>query len=672
MADTKNTVETDIVNENSLYEAQSDIVVDPDVLSMPLEFIIKDNETGDENPSSDSEEKSTPPVFSEYSDDTIFSLMQEIEKNIAESVSSGMLKADGYQSVLASYNSPTPSTPDTTATELSINGAASFNSFQTNSVSFKSLSPAGPLGVVNDIPASLNTFKFVKPSPVIVEAVTPSHSGSSLLKPLWYQDLFPDAPAQRASYSINHQNPTPLANENFGIHYKVAGENIFIHTPNDNYGGYAASGSIYMYDMVTGNLINTLVNPTPANNEGFGSSEILIHDNTAIVSLTVDMNGGYNYSGAVYLYDVQTGNLINSILNPTPYSMEFFGKSKMIVDDTLIIASSDRNGGQNNSGAVYLYDLQTGNLKYSLINPTPAANDYFGNIMVAKDNFLVTSSVNDSYSGYTNAGSVYIYDINTGSLLHHITDPNSSSYTLFGQYFNIIDDKLTVYAANSGTTNHQGVLYLYDLATGNLLHTFNNPTPNNFDYFGQDYIIVDNNMFIRASGDNDGFSNSGTVYQYDLTSYNLINVYSNPTPGAADRFGRDAIFTDNHLMIAPVYADDNNGFNNNGVIHIFDTISGNLLHTIENPIPGNSVEFGKLIHVENDFMTVFSPYANLNGHASAGAVFVYNINSGELLHEIHNPTPDEYEFFGLDGSVVENVLLPKNRTIYSEKNSLIC
>jgi len=77
-----------------------------------------------------------------------------------------------------------------------------------------------------------------------------------------------------------------------------------------------------------------------------------------------------------------------------------------------------------------------------------------------------------------------------------------------------------------------GSAYLFD-TSGNLLHTYNNPTPMPTDRFGHSVSIWGDFVLVDANADDTGAENAGSVYLYDHVSIILPNnsttLPNNPT-----------------------------------------------------------------------------------------------------------------------------------------------
>ena len=76
-----------------------------------------------------------------------------------------------------------------------------------------------------------------------------------------------------------------------------------------------------------------------------------------------------------------------------------------------------------------------------------------------------------------------------------------------------------------------GVAYLFDGETGSVLQTFHNPTPDEGDWFGQFKAVLWNNVLLSAQNDDFGGQDAGVVYLFDSATGEVIHTFVNPDPG---------------------------------------------------------------------------------------------------------------------------------------------
>ena len=67
--------------------------------------------------------------------------------------------------------------------------------------------------------------------------------------------------------------------------------------------------------------------------------------------------------------------------------------------------------------------------------------------------------------------------------------------------------------------------------------------------------VSGNLVIVGASGDSTGAAQAGSVYVFDAATGNLLRTLNNPTPEASDYFGYSVALSGN-LMIVGAYSDD--------------------------------------------------------------------------------------------------------------------
>src|SRR5262249_45555913 len=152
---------------------------------------------------------------------------------------------------------------------------------------------------------------------------------------------------------------------------------------------------------------------------------------------------------------------------------------------------------------------------------------------------------------------------------------------------------------------------------GDLLHTLPNPTPAALDHFGQSVAVSGNLVVVGAPFDNTGAPGTGAVYLFDAASGSLLDTFTNPTPEAFDEFGRSVAVSGNLVVVGAPF--DNTGAQGAGAVYLFDANSRTLLHTFANPTPEAFDEFGLSVAVSGNLVVVGAPFDN-TGAQDAGAV----------------------------------------------------
>jgi len=205
----------------------------------------------------------------------------------------------------------------------------------------------------------------------------------------------------------------PRANDYFGGALAVVQGNLLVGAVGDDQRGTDA-GAVYLFDASTGRKLRTFWNPSPVAGDVFGRSIAAVgdpgtdgHRSEALVALVVvgaymDDTGAEN-AGVVYLFSAETGQLVETLLNPTPAIDEYFGWSVAAVGKYVLSGAHQDDSGAENAGAAYLFDASSGNLVQQFYNPSPAAHDHFG--------YCVAALGGNVLIGTRRAGAVYLFAV---------------------------------------------------------------------------------------------------------------------------------------------------------------------------------------------------------------------------------------------------------------------
>ena len=197
-------------------------------------------------------------------------------------------------------------------------------------------------------------------------------------------------------------NPFPQEESQFGASVATLGNKIIVGSPFDDTDANN-SGSVHIFDSETGELLLTLANPTPEAQDNFGFTLAVVGDNF-IVGARDDNTGAFS-TGSAYLYDGNTGELLLDLNNPDPDIRDSFSRTIAVVDDKIFIGSRKES---NLRGAIYVFDSITGNFITTIDNPEANENDLFSHAIFALENHIIASSIGDDTVG-TDSGSVYVF-----------------------------------------------------------------------------------------------------------------------------------------------------------------------------------------------------------------------------------------------------------------------
>ena len=535
-------------------------------------------------------------------------------------------------------------------------------------------------------------------------------------------------------------NPFPNAGDQFGFSVAVSGDLIAVGTPGDDTLGSSA-GTVYVFNALTGERLVTINDSVPNSGAFFGQSLALSGD-ILVVSAPFD-DSVVSQGGKAFAFNATTGALLGAINNPNPASQDLFGDSIAISGSTVVVGSNHANGtiyvfdtsgsllgtighpdkstngqdefgttvgisgntivvgesrdGTNDAGAVYLFDATTFGLISKISNPEPASGDWFGTAVAISGNNILVSSINHDVGGNTFSGRSYVFNSDDGSLLATLDNPDPQTSKQFGNSVAIAGDLALVGdSKDAAVSTDAGAAFAYDVTTGSLIHSFNNPLPpNKDDFFASAVAVSGSTVVVGSPGDDSGWQQGGMVAIYDGTTGSLrailrdpslqpnqfgsavgisgnqivvgvplgdsgsptageayvfnadngslIRKLVNPTPASNDRFG-DAVSISNNIVLVGANQDDT-GFTDSGTAYLFNATTGALLWTLNNPTPAATDRFGASVAVSGNYAVVGSYQDDTNG-TNAGAVYLFDVTTGALVTTLYNPSPNASDVFG--------------------------
>ena len=397
---------------------------------------------------------------------------------------------------------------------------------------------------------------------------------------------------QNASLLQTFDDPSPAEDDQFGNAVAIDGNHILVGVSGDDTNGDGV-GQAYLLDATTGNRIFTFDDPTPTGGDRFGAS-VAIDGNHILVGASRDNTNGTDI-GQAHLFDATTGNLIFTFDDPTPTVRDGFGSSVAIDGNRVLVGARFDNTNVENisQGQAHLFDATTGNLIFTLDDPTPTFGDSFGISVSVDGNHILIGANSDETFGNA-VGQAHLFDATTGNLLFTFNDPDPTGVDNFGESVAIDGNHALVGAINSDVVNdtNDGQAHLFDTTTGELIFTFDDPTPTGADRFGASVAIDGNHILVGASRDNTNGIDVGQAHLFDATTGNLVLTFDDPTPTVSDKFGGSVSIDGNRVLIdAP--DDDSNG-SNAGQAHLFSIPGPNSLagdFDADGNVDGDDVDF---------------------------------------------------------------------------------
>ena len=304
----------------------------------------------------------------------------------------------------------------------------------------------------------------------------------------------------------------------FGQSVAIQGDKIIVGAPRDDDAG-SSSGSAYVYNLDGTGEVKITASDAAANDQ-FGRS-VAISDTHIVVGALY--NDDPNNSGSVYVYNLDgTGEV--KITASDGATHNWLGYSVAVTDTKIVV------GAYGNVGSVYVYNLD-GTGEQKIVASDGNAGDQFGKSVAVSDSKIVV--------GATDIDTVYVYNLD-GTGEQKITTA-VAGVANYGSTVGISDTQIVVGSGGStGSNIGSGSAFVYDIDGTNEMQITAIPGHQS-DNFGGAVSIVANKILVGANGDTAQGANVGSVYLFDTDGTNQIQVTA--SDGTANsRFGAAVSF----------------------------------------------------------------------------------------------------------------------------------
>ncbi|MBX7246490.1 MAG: hypothetical protein K1X53_13415 [Candidatus Sumerlaeaceae bacterium] len=215
----------------------------------------------------------------------------------------------------------------------------------------------------------------------------------------------------------------------------------------------------------------------------------------------------------------------------------------------------------------------------SFVEPPPAYNphNYFPSSIELTATRVFLSNCGRIVSGYLDAGRVYAFERNFGSLTLSIDDPSPGTGHFFGGVNNFpasLSENLLcigseLFVGAPGSSSGQGIVYVFDTDTSTPKRSIVNPFPGVVTNFGSNLALFNGNLLVwKVSG--------GKVLLVNPQTGNHIRTFNDPRPGTTQFPFRVATLGNTVYISAGRAA-------GRACVHAFNGSTGQLMGTIEDP-----------------------------------------------------------------------------------------
>jgi FG-GAP repeat protein len=134
-----------------------------------------------------------------------------------------------------------------------------------------------------------------------------------------------------------------------------------------------------------------------------------------------------------------------------------------------------------------------------------------------------------------------------------------------------------------------------------------------------------------------------TVGRADPPGFTLARTLANPAATAGDQFGQAVAFVGDNVLVGARWADM--GGTDAGAAYLFDGKTGELLRTFQKPEPAAGDWFGTSVAAVGDNVLIGALGDDTGAH-DAGAAYLFDGKTGDLLRVFQKPVVAEDDWFG--------------------------
>jgi len=309
-----------------------------------------------------------------------------------------------------------------------------------------------------------------------------------------------------------------------------------------------------------------------------------------------------------------------------------FGCSVAFVGDYAVAGARGDSTLGAESGAVYVFDRNTGAQASKLLPPDGMNAGFFGSCVVPwKDKLLVGCPYDDTKGPFT--GAVYLLEIPSGTMLTKYFG-SQVKYGSFGQAIAVDHERAFFGAPSDSATKYAtGAVFVYDLVTHQKVKKVVASDGNKNDQFGRSVAVGQGKLVVGAPEKEPG--KRGRVYVFDRDT--LEELYS-LEPGSDEDwyFGRSVAVGGGRILVgAPRTWYEGSG----GTVFVYAAQTGVLLGELRPEPQSDSDTFGTDIRLEGDLALIGAPFQDGATHRS-GVAFLFHVPSARQLSRTAVPSTD--------------------------------
>ncbi len=317
----------------------------------------------------------------------------------------------------------------------------------------------------------------------------------------------------------------------FGSSVSISG-NIIVIGARSGDGGCPYSGSAFVFDATTGEQLHKLTADDAAAGDDFGCSVSISGDTIVVGAKQEDYPS--EKPGAAYLFNATTGEQLHKLILDDGSAGDIFGYAVAAEGNTIVVSAPGDYEVDCYVGALYVFDATTGEQLRRLTGDGPCLGGEMGFSLSLSGSKVVSGALFDDEGGEL-AGAVYVFDVTTGEQLHRLVADDAMAGAWFGWSVSISEDNIVV-GKNQGYGGFLGAsAYVFDAMTGEQIQKITGDDTVLSDFFGASVAVSGKTIVVGAAQDDDAGPNSGSAYTFHRFDTSCPADVSGPD-GAPDGF----------------------------------------------------------------------------------------------------------------------------------------
>ena len=341
--------------------------------------------------------------------------------------------------------------------------------------------------------------------------------------------------------SVIFSSPDLGTRTEFGQSLAVTDQLAIVGSPRAN-GIETGAGSAYLFDIRAGIPLMKFAPSDGSIGDRFGNS---VATDQAIAIIGAPTDTFRDLPGSAYIYDINTGEQLSKLTAPDGTPNDQFGWSVALNGNLLLIGGTADDEAGEDAGAAYLFDLNTGQQLFKFTASDARPSDEFGFAVALDDQFAFVSALSAEGAFY-NDGAVYIFDLTTGEQVNKLTaTAEDDSPGGFGKSIAISASRIVI--GSSGDSFADGAVYVYDRPTVTRIFKWTEGDNIAFGQFGSSVAVAGNNAVVGAR--HEFGDDPGKAYIYDLTTGQRTAEISPTGIPVSDLYGAAVAINSNRALV---------------------------------------------------------------------------------------------------------------------------